>query len=99
MPEQSLTLGDVRRVAQLTRIAMTDREAETLRAQLARVLDHFQSLRRVDTTGVDPTGHATDTNSVMRDDEARPSLPRDDVLRNAPETDDPFIRVRPVLGT
>jgi aspartyl-tRNA(Asn)/glutamyl-tRNA(Gln) amidotransferase subunit C len=53
----------------------------------------------VDTSGVEPTGHATETTSVLRDDETRPSLPREAVLRNAPETDDPFIRVKPVLGT
>ncbi|MBI2964835.1 MAG: Asp-tRNA(Asn)/Glu-tRNA(Gln) amidotransferase subunit GatC [Chloroflexi bacterium] len=94
-----LTPDDVRRVAQLTRIAMTDREVETLQAQLAKVLDHFQSLRQVDTDGVEPTGHATATTSVMRDDETRPSLPREAVLRNAPEVDEPFIRVKPVLGT
>lgn len=94
-----LTPDDVRRVAQLTRIAMTDAEAETLRDQLARVLDHFESLRRVDTDGVEPTGHVTETTSVMRDDETRPSLPRDAVLKNAPDVDEPFIRVKPVLGT
>lgn len=94
-----LTPDDVRRVARLTRIAMTDQEVETLRAQLAKVLDHFQSLREIDTSGVEPTGHATETASVMRDDETRPSLPREAVLHNAPETDEPFIRVKPVLGT
>jgi aspartyl-tRNA(Asn)/glutamyl-tRNA(Gln) amidotransferase subunit C len=97
-PDELLTPDDVRRVARLTRIAMTDREVETLRAQLARVLDHFQSLRQIDTTDVEPTGHATDTSTVMRNDEPRPSLPREAVLKNAPEVDDPFIRVKPVLG-
>lgn len=99
MPEELLTPDDVRRVARLTRISMTDEEIGTLQAQLAKVLDHFQSLRQVDTSGVEPTGHATETTSVMRDDETRPSLPREAVLHNAPETDDPFIRVKPVLGT
>lgn len=94
-----LTPNDVRRVAQLTRIAMTDQEVETLRAQLAKVLDHFQSLRQVSTDGVEPTGHATETDSVMRDDQTTPSLPREAVLKNAPDVDEPFIRVKPVLGT
>lgn len=94
-----LTPDDVRRVARLTRIAMTDREIEMLRSQLARVLDHFQSLRNVDTRGVEPTGHATESDSVMRDDETRSSLPREAVLGNAPDVEEPFIRVKPVLGT
>jgi aspartyl-tRNA(Asn)/glutamyl-tRNA(Gln) amidotransferase subunit C len=94
-----LTPDDVRRVARLTRIAMTDREVEVLRGQLAKVLDHFQSLQRVDTTGVEPTGHATETTTVMRDDEVQGSLPREAVLKNAPDVDEPFIRVKPVLGT
>lgn len=94
-----LTPDDVRRVARLTRIAMTDHEADVLRGQLARVLDHFQSLQRVDTSDVEPTGHATETTSVMRADEVRSSLPREAVLKNAPDVDESFIRVKPVLGT
>ena len=94
-----LTPDDVRRVAQLTRIAMTDQEVEVLRDQLAKVLDHFQSLQQVETSGVEPTGHATETSSVMRDDETRPSMRREDVLKNAPDVEEPFIRVKPVLGT
>jgi aspartyl-tRNA(Asn)/glutamyl-tRNA(Gln) amidotransferase subunit C len=94
-----LTSDDVRRVARLTRIAMTDREVEVLREQLARVLGHFQSLQRVDTSGVEPTGHATETTTVMRDDEVSAPIPLDAVLKIAPDVDPPFVRVRPVLGT
>lgn len=94
-----LTSDDVRRVARLIRMALTEDETALLQDQLSRVLDHFQSLQRIDTTGVEPTGHATESRTVMRDDQARPSLPKDDVLKNAPEADDPLVRVRPVLGS
>ncbi|MBI4219703.1 MAG: Asp-tRNA(Asn)/Glu-tRNA(Gln) amidotransferase subunit GatC [Chloroflexi bacterium] len=93
-----LSAQDVRRVAQLTRIALTDEEAERLRDQLSKVLDHFQSLQRIDTSGVEPTGHATETMTVMREDDPRASIPAGQVLDNAPEADHPFFRVRPVLG-
>ena len=87
----------VRAVARLTRIHLTDEEVERMRGQLSAILKHFDSLSKVDTTGVEPTGHTTEANSVMREDRAAPSLPRDYVLANAPDKEGEFFRVRPVL--
>jgi aspartyl-tRNA(Asn)/glutamyl-tRNA(Gln) amidotransferase subunit C len=93
-----LTVDDVRYVARLTHLSLTDDEVETMRTQLSTVLDFFQTLQQVDTTDVEPTGSPTDVSSVMRDDEPTPSLTRAETLANAPHTEDDYVRVLPVLG-
>lgn len=93
-----LSADDVRHVAKLTHLALTDDEVEKLRADLSSCLAFFQTLQEVDTTGVEPTGHSTDATSVMREDEPRDSLPRSEILSIAPHTEDDYVRVLPVLG-
>ena len=92
-----LTVDDVRHVATLARLGMSDEEAEILRDQLSHILDQFQVLEGVNTDDVDPTGHSADLDSVLRADEAEPSRPRADILANAPNTEGNFVRVRAVL--
>ncbi len=93
-----LSADDVRHVARLTHLSLTDDEVEKLRADLSVVLKHFEALQDLDTSDVEPTGHSTNVTSVMREDEPRDSLPRSDVLANAPQTEDDYVRVLPVLG-
>ena len=92
-----LTEEEVRHVAALARIAMTDDEVELMRSQLSNILEHVSVLNEVDTDGVEPTGHSVDVTSVMRDDEVGDSSPMEDVLANAPSRQDDFIRVKAVL--
>ena len=94
---EPLSTEDVRHIAQLTRVGLTDDEVERMRVQLTDILAHFQSLAEVDTAGVAPTGHSTDTHTVMRADVPRPSLPRDDVLANAPGDNGEFFVVPRIL--
>lgn len=78
---------------------LTEQEVEHYRSQLTNILQHFQSLQNIDTTGVEPTGHATDVNTVLRDDEAGAPLHREQVLANAPAVNGEFIRVRAVMDS
>lgn len=94
-----LSEQDVRAVARLTRLHLTDDEIARMRGQLSAILGHFQSLQQVDTQGVEPTGHTNDSHSVMRPDTPSESLPRDVVLSNAPDQEGEFFRVRPVMDT
>ncbi len=93
-----LSIEEVRHTAALARIGMTDSEIESMRGELSNILDNFDALGRVDTEGVEPTGHSVRIDSVMRDDRVFESLPREDVLANAPLCEDGFVRVRAVLG-
>ena len=92
-----LTSEEVRHVAALARVAMTDDEVELMRSQLSNILEHVSVLNEVDTDGVEPTGHSVDVTSVMRDDEVADSSQMEDVLANAPSRQDDFIRVKAVL--
>ena len=94
---EPLSREDVRHIARLTRVGLTDEEVEEMRVQLTDILAHFQSLADVDTEGVAPTGHSTDMHTVMRDDVSRPSLPRSEILANAPGENGKFFLVPRIL--
>ena len=92
-----LTSDEVRHIAALARVAMTDDEVERMCGELSDILGHFDTLQQVDTTGAEPTGHSAGLETVMREDIADASPPRNDILANAPRSEDGFIRVRAVL--
>lgn len=93
----ALTREDVLHIARLARIALDEAEVERFRAQLSSILDHFEALAAVDTEGIEPTAHPLPLANVMREDVVEPSLPRDEVLANAPLVEDGYFRVRAVL--
>jgi len=92
-----LSREEVRHLAVLVRLGVSDEEVDRFGEQLSDILEAFQVLQEVDTTDVPPTGHAIALEGVMRDDEPGPSLPEEQVLANAPNREDDFFRVRPVL--
>ena len=75
---------DVQYVARLARIALTPDEEEKFGAQLAGVLGYFEKLNQLDVSAIEPTAHAVPLANVFRPDEARPSMPNEEALRNAP---------------
>ena len=81
----SLTADDVRWVAHLARLELTDAELETMTRQLGAIVGYVDQLRQADTDGVEPLAHALDVHNVFRDDEPAPSLPVDEALANAPD--------------
>ena len=92
-----LTTDEVRHIAVLARVGMTEEEIERMRGQMSNILEHFEALQRVDTEEVEPTGHFADLETVMRDDEVTPSRDKEDMLANAPHREGDFIRVMAVL--
>jgi aspartyl-tRNA(Asn)/glutamyl-tRNA(Gln) amidotransferase subunit C len=89
---------DVAHVARLARIELTDEELDTFTDQLAKVLEHARDVEALDVAGVAPTSHPYPLVNVLRPDEERPRLDRDEVLAAAPATEDGQFRVPPVLG-
>ena len=83
----SLSEDEVRHVAMLARLALTDDEVAALAPQLSQILEYAESVGEV-ATDVDPLTHPFPLRNVMRDDEPRPSLPRDLVLSQAPDAQD-----------
>jgi aspartyl-tRNA(Asn)/glutamyl-tRNA(Gln) amidotransferase subunit C len=92
-----ITLAEVEHVARLARLALGAEEKERLRSQLDEILGYVEQLRRVDTTGVEPTAHVLPLVNVMRDDEVRPSYPLDAMLANAPDPHDEQFRVPRIM--
>src|SRR5437868_5894139 len=83
----ALTRDEVKGVAHLARLALTDDETERLTHQLNDLLQQFAHLQELDTEDVPPTSHAVPVQATLREDVARPSLPRDVVLANGPDVD------------
>lgn len=75
---------DVRYIAQLARINLSDEEVATFQGQLSQVLEYVQALQKVDVSDVDPTAHANPIYNVFRADEPRESLTPEEALANAP---------------
>ena len=92
-----LTREEVLHIARLARVGLSDDEVAKFQEQLSDILDHFETLRQLDTEDVPPTSHPLPLESVMRPDEVRPSLPREELLANAPLAEDGALRVKAVL--
>jgi aspartyl-tRNA(Asn)/glutamyl-tRNA(Gln) amidotransferase subunit C len=84
-------------VARLARLALSDDERARLAEQLARILEHCARLDQMPIEGVPPTSHVMPIVNVLREDAARASLPRDDVLAQAPAHEQGFFKVPPVF--
>ena len=89
----------VEKAAGLARIALTPEEVERFTGQLSVVLKAVARLAEVDTEKVSPTASVLPVSNVMREDEIRPGLSRDEALANAPRggRDGEFFRVQQVL--
>ena len=75
---------DVRYVAHLARMHLSDKEAATFQGQLDQVVGMIDKLGQLDLEGIEPTSHAHPVNNVFRPDEVRPGLDHDCVMNNAP---------------
>jgi aspartyl-tRNA(Asn)/glutamyl-tRNA(Gln) amidotransferase subunit C len=94
-----LSLSEVEHVALLARLRLTEGEKHHLTEDLNAILGHFELMQQLDTSGVPPTAHPMPLQNVFREDVCRPSLPREAVLREAPETRDEFFVVPRVVET
>lgn len=92
-----LSREEVKHIATLCRIALTEAEQERFRGQLSHILEQFDVLKQVDTSNLPPTSHSVPLQSVMREDESKDSFSKEDTLANAPRREDDFLRVNIVL--
>jgi len=92
-----LSREEVLHIARLARLGISEAEVEKAREQLSNILENFEVLQQVDTSGVLPTTQSITLQNVMKDDEASASLPRTQILANAPQKEEDFFRVRAVL--
>ena len=75
---------EVRHVAALARLALSDDELDRMAIELAGVLEHIATIDQLDLDGVAPTSHVVAVENALRPDVPWPSLPRERVLESAP---------------
>ena len=92
-----LNYEEVKHIALLARLGLSETELEKFREQLSNILENFEILQQVDTSAVPPTAQAITMENVLRDDETMPSLPVEEVLANAPSQEEGHFKVRAVL--
>ncbi len=92
-----ITQEEVKHVAKLARLAVTEEEAEMFTNQLDAIIGYAEQLKELDTDGVEPTTHVLDMKNVLREDEVKPWLTREEALKNTPDTQNGLIKVPAVL--
>ena len=88
----------VKHVAFLVRLGIQEEEAQAFSHQFTAIIDYFHLLNEVDTQNIKPACEISNTRSVMRPDEVRPSMPRQDFMKNVPHPDGAFVQVPQVFG-
>ena len=93
----SLTLEEVKHIANLARLELTEVELTRFCEQLSTILAHFQALQAIDTQAIPPTMSVTTAQGGLREDQPGRCLALDDLFRNAPESEAQLFRVPPIF--
>ncbi len=89
--------SDVEHVALLARLELSEEEKELYTKQLSDILEHAQTLNKLDTENVPPTAHVLPLKNVFREDEVGDHLDPEKALSNAPDKEESFFRVPKIV--
>lgn len=89
--------AQVRKVAKLARLELSDAEVEEFTGQLSAILDYVERMNRLDTKDVEPLAHCLPISNVFREDVVKESLGTEKTLANAPQRDGAFFKVPKIL--
>jgi len=87
----------VRKVAKLARLELTEAEVDEFTGQLSAILDYVEKMDELDTTEVEPLAHCLPISNVFRQDCVKDSLGTEQALANAPQRDGEFFKVPKIL--
>lgn len=87
----------VDKLAHLARLSFTDTEKQEIKSDLQRMIAFVEKLDELDLDGVEPLLHLSDETNVLRADEVKGSVSREDALKNAPSHDQQFFKVPKVI--
>ena len=90
-------LATIRRLAELAKLEFDEKQKQEIAKDLGRMLDFVDKLKELDTQGVEPLIYMSDEVNVLRDDEAKTEITRDEALSNAPKRDSDYFKVPKVL--
>ena len=88
---------EIGHVALLARLKLTDNETTLFSRQVSSIIDYIDKLNELDVKDIEPTAHVLQVKNVFREDESKPSLPREKALQNAPDSNDNFYRVPKII--
>jgi aspartyl-tRNA(Asn)/glutamyl-tRNA(Gln) amidotransferase subunit C len=94
----AVTKKDVEYIAELAKLRFKDEELEKFTEQLNEILAYVEKLNELDTTNIEPLSHPVEGSNVFREDAAKPSIDREEALRNAPDRSELFFKVPKVIG-
>jgi len=89
--------AQVRKVAKLSRLELTEAEVEEFTGQLSAILDYVEKMNELDTDNVEPLAHCLPISNVFRQDRVKASLGTEKALANAPQRDGEFFKVPKIL--
>ena len=89
--------NEVLRIAKLAKLKLTEREIEIYGKDMNEILDYMEKLNELDTTNVEPLSYPVERETAFREDKVNESIPRNEALKNAPDTDGEFFKVPKVI--
>jgi aspartyl-tRNA(Asn)/glutamyl-tRNA(Gln) amidotransferase subunit C len=96
--KRKISLEEVKHVATLANLPLTESEIKKFASQLSEVIDYNMTLlEKVETKGVEPTAHITGISNILREDETQPNLTSQEALQNAKKTHNNFFKVKAIL--
>ena len=93
----AVTREEVKRIAKLAKLSLTEVEEINLQKELSSILDYMDKLNEIDTSGVEPLSHPIPVENVFREDKVEKSISREDALKNAPDATEEFFKVPKVI--
>lgn len=88
-----ISKDEVKHVANLARLSLSEEEVDMFTEQLDAIIGFAEQLNELDTENIEPTTHVLELKNVLRDDQARESVPREEALKNAPDERDGQFKV------
>ena len=95
---QTIDTKTVKHVADLVRMGITEEEAQKFSGQFSAIIEYFNMLNEVDTENVIPASDIANAQNILREDEVKPSMSREEFLKNAPRSERGYVKVPTVLG-
>jgi aspartyl-tRNA(Asn)/glutamyl-tRNA(Gln) amidotransferase subunit C len=92
-----ITIEEVKHLARLAKIDLTEREEKLFTMQLNDILTFFQEIAKAETTAIPPTFHVTKARDVLREDVVERSLPRDKALQNASKKENGYFKAPKIV--
>ena len=93
----AISKEDVKYIAHLARLGLTEAEIQHFQGQLEGILTYIDSLKALDVSNISPTAHVLDLRNITRRDEVKPSLDADKLMKIAPSKDGQFFKVPKVI--